>query len=938
MNNSDIWHWCWRIVRIFVACLMASAALGVLGNVLGSFRVYESQLIKQAVDYNKNFLSDLFSSPSIEKRNNSESPETNNENSESEQAAEKLPAEKKITLIADKTGIQCVFELSFEKKSPLYNQLIKTLARPQSERFTEIRQAEDDYLGFVIVNKRLFALEMSSLEVNDQTGAAYFKFVSNQIPVETIFDDQQTRVADVRIYYGNQSEIWEKTTVNVNTGSEIKVIPNIVAPTSQSAEATRFDIVARPDNNELIFDISYPSVSTSEESQPISGVLQSINDGLPILNSLLIGFLYSLPFLLFFVLKRKNRDTIASSMFVRFSDIAALLLILYLGLAILNFTTDVAWFIPLWLNAGDFIRQFFGHPIEGALLLMTVFPTFIWSDIVRRWEKKADSVPAGKNLEIIAAPRKSIIAALAVISVVFFLLTVLLVVFNKGTNDLVFVMTGFGENRFRLGKVEINPLVYLFLPALYFSVLWALYELYGRFVWLKGLLIFFILIFFSAISHILYDYRLGRIFTAVIALPFMYSCLRLGYYLFTSRFFSSDRKNWSLFRRSMLMLCTIGLLFFLLDTSNKNLSIYGLVANLAYAVGRLGIFALLFVLLRVLRRHSESYDSWVIPKEIVDVGGVLALSFLFLPSRQWLFVLIVFITAYLLLKNWAVILLRNKKIPETRRSDTVRSVIREKIAINEGERGLRVLKKELLAEVGKNKVTFEDYESKTKALEEIIKKKRQTLSEKGLNYRDLMTLGAVESAWRRGKSGAFYGLLFSLPWIMLILFNLKKTALPDINFEILSVLTTAALALIQYPLQGFLFGYFYPHLRGEDGMWKGFNFFLLFFIPTFIATVFARPTTGDVWTSHLLWSLQLFIQSMLLGLVAGDYETLRRSGLNWRHLIEVHNLSALTVWGSSVLVAISAAITTLITSGASSLITIGVKALLPELPELPMKN
>jgi hypothetical protein len=936
MNNSDIWHWCWRIARIFFACLMAATALGAVDDVLGSFRHYESQLIRRTVDYSKYLWSDFFASPSFDRWNDSESSETKSENTESDKVTAETPPEKKITLIANKNGVQTVLELSFKKQSPLYNQLIKTLARPRSGRSAEIRQAQIDYLGFVTVNKISLLLDLNNLEVNEQTGIAYFKFVSNQISAESIFDDRETRLVTVRIYFGNERSIWEKTTVNVKTEPEIKVIPNIDAPTSQSAEETRFDNASQPDKYEMDFDLSYPSVSVTEKSQPISGVVQAINDGLPILRSLLIGFLYSLPFLLFFVLKRKNRNIISSSMFVRFSDIAALLLILYIGLAVLNFTTDMAWLIPLWLNAGDFIRQHFWHPVEGAVLLMIVFPTIIWSDIVRRWEKAALSAHAEKEFEIIVRPGKLITRALAVISSFLCLLFVLLVVSNKGTDNLISVTNMFGSEF--PPKVVVNPIFFLLLAAAYFSILWALYELYGRFVWLKALLIFFILIFIAAIDQILYEFNLVTIFTVIITVPFIYSCLRLGYYLVTSRFFRSDLKDWSLFRRAVVMICVVGLLFFLLRAGNENLSVYGLVANLAYAVGRLGIFALLFVLLRVLYRHSDLHDSWIIPKEIINVGGVLALSFLFLPSQQWLFVLIVFISAYLLLKNWSIVSLRNKKIPKIRRSDTVRSIIHEKIAINEAVGGLRALKKELLGKIGKGEVTFEAYESKVEALEETVKKKKQSLSQKRLTYRDLMMFGAVESAWERGKSSAFYGLLFSLPWIILILFNLKKTTLPEINFEILSVLTTAALALVQWLLQAFLFGYFYPHLRGTDGMWKGFNFFLLFFIPTFIATVFAKPTTADVWTSHLLWSLQLFIQSMLLGLVAGDYETLRRSGLNWRHLIEVHNLSSLTVWGSSVLVAISAAITTLVTSGASSLITIGFKALLPELPELPMKN
>ena len=69
---------------------------------------------------------------------------------------------------------------------------------------------------------------------------------------------------------------------------------------------------------------------------------------------------------------------------------------------------------------------------------------------------------------------------------------------------------------------------------------------------------------------------------------------------------------------------------------------------------------------------------------------------------------------------------------------------------------------------------------------------------------------------------------------------------------------------------------------------------------------------------------------MLLGLFVGDYETLRKAGLGWRHVIDVHNLGALTAWGSSLLLAIGAAATTYLTSKSGALIM----QALEKLPEL----
>jgi hypothetical protein len=684
----------------------------------------------------------------------------------------------------------------------------------------------------------------------------------------------------------------------------------------------------------LEFDIAFLTGSVQEEAKPISSAVQVLNEGFPVVQALMIGILYSLPLLLFFIFKRKTAAEDGDSAADRFSHVAALLLILYLGLTVLSLILDAARDIPAWFNSKDLFNQYIGYPGQGATWLIIVFSIMIWPNIVRSWAKTTGSTPDRQKTDLVNTPKRSWIIALAAITIILGLISVLLSIAGNGPQSLIRAYGDWDS----FGGVSFSTAFLIIFAASYFAILWFLYELFGRFAWLQTLKILVMVVILATISRFFYEFQLQTILTLVLALPFISSCITLGYYLATSRSLEADKREWSKVGRAAFLISIIGLLVFLLNSNNGN-TYPGMLSNLAFTVGRLGIFVLLFVWLQILRDHSRSNDSWILPKDILNIGGVIALSFLFLPTQQWLFILIVFLTALVLLKHWAYVSLRNKKIATLRRRDTVGSVIREQIAINECERWNRTMKKELFGKVGKDNTGFEDYESKIKSIEETIKKKKQIIAGKSLTYSDLMMLGAEASPWERGKNGAYFGLLFSLPWILLFLLNFQKTTLPNVNFEILSVLTTAVLALIQWPLQGFLFGYFYPHIRGGDGMRKGFNFFLLLFIPTFAATVIAQPATNGVWTTHLLWSLQLFIQSMLLGLVAGDYQTLRRAGMNWRHLTEVHNLSALTVWGSSILVAVSAAITTLITSGASSLIANGISALLPDLiPNLPKQR
>ena len=84
----------------------------------------------------------------------------------------------------------------------------------------------------------------------------------------------------------------------------------------------------------------------------------------------------------------------------------------------------------------------------------------------------------------------------------------------------------------------------------------------------------------------------------------------------------------------------------------------------------------------------------------------------------------------------------------------------------------------------------------------------------------------------------------------------------------------------------------------------------------------------------MIGSVTCVITAMLLGITAGDFETLRRAGYGWRELIEVHNVGALSAWGSTLILAVGAATTTIVSSGIGELVTAGLHyaGLIPNAP------
>jgi hypothetical protein len=203
----------------------------------------------------------------------------------------------------------------------------------------------------------------------------------------------------------------------------------------------------------------------------------------------------------------------------------------------------------------------------------------------------------------------------------------------------------------------------------------------------------------------------------------------------------------------------------------------------------------------------------------------------------------------------------------------------------------------------------------------------------------VLALGPGDSAWRNGLRVALYSILFSIPWCLLYLRDLVRAQVTSESYLLLDLFNAIVYFLLAWLSYGFIFGYFYPYIRGKNGMRKGAVMFLTIVLPDLVWTALVRTTDGPNWISFGFWTLQIFIQMMLLGLIAGDYSILRSNGFMWGHLMDFYRLRFLSAWASSVVLAIAAAASTLITSGATEILTSALKyvGVMPENVQLPIK-
>ncbi len=108
-------------------------------------------------------------------------------------------------------------------------------------------------------------------------------------------------------------------------------------------------------------------------------------------------------------------------------------------------------------------------------------------------------------------------------------------------------------------------------------------------------------------------------------------------------------------------------------------------------------------------------------------------------------------------------------------------------------------------------------------------------------------------------------------------------------------------------------------------MQKALAFWFTLVLPSALASFLSFSLDQRSLAPLLFWAAEMFLHCMLLGLLIGELQPLWKADLSWRQLLDFHRLTGLSVWGSSFLLALGAAITTALSSGLGSLINQGLK-------------
>ena len=927
MSLPTVKSWAFRLSRIFLAMVLTATSFGAVSSLISSsvgLFVWPARQNLSAVS-ERLFGIQL---PSYGSRWMVWGGGSSDDTTSAESSGEKI---YKNILTIDVTGetIKARRDVFLNKDDPLLERLRTTVMRPEPQWDTETYRLFGKVFGQLFVNQRVVAFSPAELEIDEGAPEARMRTSSEVLNFGEVITGRAREVT-VEAYSGSLPPPEFEVIVNME-GS--RLIPAKSAPRHLDPKKASFIGAGGSFSQPVAFSVLPPeSNPTEESSQSIKAALARFNDGYRVLEPLLLGLLYTTPFLLFFRLRRYPAFNAGGPEPLWFAW-ARVLLVLYAGLSLTNCVSDLLLLRPLlsWGDISGFSHlQSMGSIIfSGVGALVMTFSVLVWPKFTKEWEHRMQSgggqVPEGGNTAL--SKRASMIFALISLMLWMAGLSIGVLLATVSTRG---VLPCQGDCA-RLLEVAFFATAATTLLA---SCLWLSYEVFGKRNFVRAAAsVMVVMGIYTAAEEVASSFWLRPLLASILLLPMAFSFARVTSPIVRKVVFAVWWRNQSRKKRFLLTLGLTGLVFLLVWPPLENFGTvvsWSYISTVSWAVGRLGIFVLLFLLIQLMRGLGTGAGRYTLSPAALAAGDVLALSFFFLPSRGWLFLLVVFPLGYLLMRRWLIM----PELPAdtvTDSLDRLRGAVRDKIKLKDAERSLRGLRKELLGKLGKGELSFTSFTEKVGELEKVV-------DEGGSadGGREVLALGPRMSPRERAKTGATYGLLFSVPWIILFARDFFASAMPSDYTGLLSLMTSAALSMLQWPLFGFFFGYFYPHIRGTDGMRKGLSFFVFIFVPYAAATAAVNPVASEIWFTFVVWSLQLFVQCMLLGLIAGDYETLKMAGLGWRHLIDVHNLGALTAWGSSVLVATGAAVTTLLTSGAAGFLSEGLKVLLPtvQLPQV----
>jgi len=218
----------------------------------------------------------------------------------------------------------------------------------------------------------------------------------------------------------------------------------------------------------------------------------------------------------------------------------------------------------------------------------------------------------------------------------------------------------------------------------------------------------------------------------------------------------------------------------------------------------------------------------------------------------------------------------------------------------------------------------QEYEAAKQQFEEYLIKRCPACLSKGQSPQEvLFAFGPRSCDWENAMLGVRRGLVLMVPLFVIYSPPLLAQAIRSVEtvYLPLQLITRYFVPIfLKWIFYAFFLGYFFRHIRGQNGWQKGLSLAVAILFCTLVHDVLVRVNTSQDLLALALDAAQTVLFLTILGLWAFDYQTLRDHGYGWRGLLIVHNVAFLGSYVSSVLVALGTVITTTITGQLTSVV------------------
>jgi hypothetical protein len=383
--------------------------------------------------------------------------------------------------------------------------------------------------------------------------------------------------------------------------------------------------------------------------------------------------------------------------------------------------------------------------------------------------------------------------------------------------------------------------------------------------------------------------------------------------------------RWPIVAGAVLLALPTGEIFQGLDDLRASTALL----NFAFQINQVLFFIWVAAAILLLYEGGKTAPALTEPTRFV--GILVASAIFFAATARWLFIPVRFLGGL-----WLLLSIVRPAGFWNEIKDAYATVVANRalllgrlIDLKTAENAHSSFRKELAEKLSSAKISVERYdELLAEATSRISELRERANIATGASRGYALSFGPYASAWRNALHGTWWALVLASPWIGLFVRDylhepLSAGSYPLWNFtgDFLSVVTN-------WGAIGFFLGYFYPYIRGGNGLQKGLTLFAGIVLPALPLMALFNTSSQD-WQPAFFWFLQVFIVCTLLGLVAFDYPIVRKSGYDWQMVFDLHGLTRIGISLSSILAAIGVAITTLLSSQAASLVSNALQWIAP---------